>query len=451
MARIPRVFVCRSCGAQSAAWTGRCHGCGGWATVEEMASGSVAPADRPPVAPLADVADLGAVPVPVGDPEIDRVLGGGLVPGSVTLLSGEPGIGKSTLTVQVAAAMAATGAGVLLVAGEEAPSQIGARARRLGSVPASLMVVDDPSVDAVIGVLEADRPAVAVIDSIQTMIVPSLDAGPGSVSQVRESAARLSSAARRLGVSLVLVGHVTKDGTLAGPRLLEHVVDTVLSFSGDRHHDLRFLRAVKHRFGPTNEVGLFEMTAGGLQPVVDPSGRFLGDRPIGTPGSVVAAGVDGHRPVVVEIQALAAVHGDRPAAVNAQGLSSDRVAMLAAVLEQRASVPTYGHQLYVSAAGGAVIDEPGVDLAVAVAVGSALQGRPVAPEIAVCGEVGLSGEVRSVHRLERRLDEVHRLGFRTAVVPASAPDGPTGLDLCRVQRVDEALAAALRPQAVPAG
>ncbi len=368
------------------------------------------------------------------------MLGGGLVAGSVTLLSGEPGIGKSTLTLQLACSVASSGAGVVLVTGEEAPAQVAARASRLGPIPSSLVVLDDTTVDTIVSTLAAERPAVAVIDSIQTLRVAHIDASPGSVSQVRESAARLVAVAKAEAISLVLIGHVTKDGALAGPRLLEHVVDTVLSFTGDRHHDLRFLRAVKHRFGPTTDVGLFEMSGMGLEAVADPSGRFLADRRLDTAGSMVVPALDGHRPILVEVQALASPHGDRPASIQAEGLSASRAKLVCAVLEQRAAVSTFGQQVFVSSAGGASIVEPGADLGVALAVASAVVDQPFPADLVACGEVGLSGEVRSVPQLERRLGEAFRLGFRTAIVPTSADRGPTGMRLIRVGTVAEAVA-----------
>ncbi len=441
MAKKRKVFVCRECGAEAPAWTGRCAGCGGWATVDQVSrqavsAGSVA---GQPTVPLNSFDAGMAIPWPVGLPEVDRVLGGGLVPGSVTLLSGEPGVGKSTLALQMACSVAAPGAVVVLVTGEEAPVQVAARAGRLGVVPPSLVVLDNTSVDSIVALMESTGPALVVVDSIQTLVVPDLEASPGSISQVRESAARLVSAAKRFDVSLVLIGHVTKDGTLAGPRLLEHVVDTVLSFTGDRHHDLRFLRSTKHRFGTTAEVGLFEMTGLGLAPVTDPSSRFLADRLVGEPGSIVVPALDGQRPVLVEIQALTAIHGDRPVNIQAEGVSQSRARLVAAVLEQRAAIPTFGFQLFLSAAGGASAGEPGVDLGIGLAIVSALRGHPFPPELVACGEVGLSGEIRAVPQMERRLQEAHRLGFRIAIVPASTSGGPTGLKLIRAATMSEAL------------
>lgn len=392
------------------------------------------------VDPLAGFDGSTSVPNPVGLVEVDRVLGGGLVAGSVTLLSGEPGVGKSTLTLQIACSVASTGAGVLLVTGEEAPSQVAARAARLGSVPPSLMVLDDTTVETIVSTLAEERPAVAVIDSIQTLRVAALDASPGSVTQVREAAARLVAVAKSTDTSLIIIGHVTKDGALAGPRLLEHVVDTVLSFTGDRHHDIRFLRAVKHRFGPTTDVGLFEMTGLGLEAIADPSGRFLADRRLDTAGSIVVPALDGHRPVLVEVQALASPHGERPAAVQTEGLSVSRVKLVCAVLEQRAGVSTFGQQVFTSVAGGASVVEPGADLGIALAVVSAIADRPFPAGLVACGELGLSGEVRSVPQMERRLAEAHRLGFREAIVPTSAAEGPAGMRLIRVGTIADAVA-----------
>ena len=414
-----------------------------------MAAGRAKPAAARAVEPLEAFDGSTSVPNPVGLIEVDRVLGGGLVAGSVTLLSGEPGIGKSTLTLQLAVSVASSGAGVMLVTGEEAPSQVAARAARLGAIPSSLVVLDDTTVETIVSTLAAERPAVAIIDSIQTLRVGELDASPGSVSQVREAAARLVGAAKSNGISLILIGHVTKDGALAGPRLLEHVVDTVLSFSGDRHHDLRFLRAVKHRFGPTTDVGLFEMTGRGLEAVTDPSGRFLADRRLDSAGSMVVPALDGHRPVLIEVQALASRHGERPAAIAAEGLSLSRAKLVAAVLEQRGGVSTFGQQVFVSAAGGASITEPGVDLGIALAITSAIADQPFPSELVACGELGLSGEVRSVPQLERRLGEAFRLGFRSAIVPTSAADGPTGMRLIRVGTIGEALAQLPAPIGAP--
>ena len=450
MARRRRVHICRECGAEHPTWTGRCPACRSWATVGEVAqpsaaarspAGGVRAGGGSTARPLADVVTDPALPFPVGLDEVDRVLGGGLTPGSVTLLAGEPGIGKSTLTLQVACSVAAAGATVVLVAGEEAPSQVAARAERLGSVPERLLVVDDCSVEAVVAVLEAERPQLLVVDSIQTVTDPDVESGPGSVTQVKAVAARLVAEAKRCGVSVLLIGHVTKEGAIAGPRVLEHVVDTVLSFDGERHGDLRFLRSVKHRFGPTDEVGIFDMTGAGLRAVPDPSTRYLQDRRPGLAGSVVVPVLSGRRPVLVEVQALATDAGSRPGQIVAKGVDGRRAALLAAVLASRAGYRVGSYDVFLSAAGGATVDEPAADLALALAMASAIDGQPVAPDVVLCGEIGLGGEVRSVPLLEQRLQESYRMGFRTALVPASAPRGPTGLRVLRHDDIARALAA----------
>ncbi len=443
MVKRHRVHVCRACGAEHPTWTGRCPACQEWATVSEVAQlesapvAPVGPAAGPiddVVRPLASVPVDAALPFPLGVDEVDRVLGGGLTPGSVTLLAGEPGIGKSTLSLQVACAVARSGATVVIVAGEEAPSQVAARAARLGPVPSSLLVVDHCSVEVIAQVMANERPQLVVVDSVQTVSAseaaqPNRAAPPqpGSVAQVKAVASRLVAEAKQSLVSVVMVGHVTKEGSIAGPRVLEHVVDTVLSFDGDRQSDLRFLRAVKHRFGPTDEVGIFEMSSSGLHAVPDPSHRYLADRRPGLAGSVVVPGLAGRRPVLVEIQALAVEVGGRPGQLVTKGVDGRRAALLAAVLASRAGYRCQSFDLFLSTAGGASVEEPAADLGLALAIASAIDGQPVAPDVVLCGEVGLGGELRSVPALEHRLQESYRMGFRTAVVPPSAPDGPTGL------------------------
>lgn len=398
--------------------------------------------------PLAELDIQALVPSPTGVDEIDRVLGGGLMPGSVTLLGGEPGVGKSTLTLQLAMAVTAAGAAALLVAGEEAPSQVAARAARLGPVPESLLVIDDLSVDAIVGALDSVRPQVAIIDSVQTIRVDDVDGTPGSVTQLKAVTERLVTAAKRLEVSVVLIGHLTKDGSLAGPRVIEHMVDTVLSFGGDRSSQLRYLRAVKHRHGPTTEVGLFDMAPAGLVAVADPSSRFLTDRQPGLPGSVVVASLEGRRPIMIELQALTVDVAPNGGSVTVQGVDGRRLAMVSAVLARRVHHSPARHDVFVSATGGAKVVEPGGDLGLAVALASALTDRSVAPDLVVCGEIGLGGEIRSVPQLELRLQEAYRLGFRAAVVPASAPDGPTGMRVVRAATLAEALASTIGSRAV---
>ena len=447
MAKIRKVYVCRACGAQFPSWTGRCGSCREWASIGEAAvnerlparSTSAAGGQGSPARPLVDVDPDMALPFPVGFDEVDRVLGGGLTPGSATLLAGEPGIGKSTLTMQMALSVAASGAAVILVSGEEAPTQVAARAHRLGAIPASLLVVDDTSTDAVAATMAESEPQLVVVDSIQTLRSAAVDSAPGSVNQVKASAARLIDAAKGHGVSLLMIGHVTKEGSVAGPRVLEHMVDTVLTFDGDRHSELRFLRATKHRFGPTSELGIFDMTADGLAAVPDPSLRYLADRRASMAGSVVVPFLAGRRPLLAELQTLVQPVQGRPGHSSVQGFDAKRQAMVAAVMATHAGYRLASADVFVSVVGGAKLDEPGGDLGLAVALASAADGTPVPADVVVCGEIGLGGEIRSVPLLAERLHESYRLGFRTAIVPRSAPDGPTGLRLLRAESLAEAL------------
>jgi DNA repair protein RadA/Sms len=445
MARTRSTHRCRECSAITPTWVGRCPGCGAWASlVEAQEDPRRAPGPaRPGAVPLVGV-DPGEVrPRPTGVGELDRVLGGGLVPGSVTLLGGEPGIGKSTLALQVARTWAASGVPVLYVSGEESAAQVQGRALRLGAVPDQLWVLPDAERAAIDAAVDRVDPELVVVDSVQTLHDPALGSAPGSVAQVREGAQHLVQRAKALGPAVLLVGHVTKDGALAGPRVLEHVVDTVLAFDGDRRHALRLLRTVKHRFGPTSEVGLFDMTGSGLEALTDPSGVFLADRQVGVAGSVVTATVEGDRPLLVEVQALVTERHGGQVRRSAQGLDGGRLALLVAVLEQRAGVDLAGRDVFALAVGGVRLAEPGADLALALALASASAGWPVRDDLLACGEIGLGGELRSVPRLEQRLAEAHRLGFHRAVVPWSAPPGPTGLDLVRVSSLAEAVEVAV--------
>ncbi len=429
MARARTLHRCQSCGATTPRWTGRCSACGEWGSlVEEVVAASGRGRDPvrvdTPVAPvlLEDVTSIGAAPVPTGIGELDRVLGGGLVPGSVTLLGGEPGVGKSTLLLQALGSLASRGATALLVSAEESGPQVRRRAERLDAVRPGVWLVAETALDGIRSAIASVEPDVVVVDSIQTVWDPDLDSGPGSVAQVRGCAHQLAGMARAGSVAVVLVGHVTKDGALAGPRVLEHLVDTVLTFDGDRHHALRLLRSVKHRFGPTGELGLFEMGDAGLRDLPDASGVFLGDRRSGTPGSVVFPAVEGFRPLLVELQALV-VDSRAPAPRrSASGLDQGRLGLLLAVLDRRAGLVTTASEVYVSAVGGVRVSEPGADLAVCLAIASAVLGLPLPPDVVVVGEVGLGGELRQVAQTPRRLAEAARLGFARAVVPATAPD-----------------------------
>jgi DNA repair protein RadA/Sms len=389
--------------------------------------------------PIAEAVGDAGLPVPTGDDELDRVLGGGLVPGSVTVLGGEPGVGKSTLLLQALASLAERGATCLYVTAEESARQVALRAERLGLAAPSLWLVAETSVPVVLGHLGAVGPDVVVLDSIQTVYDPDLGSAPGSVAQVRGCAQRLVVEAKARGVSIVLVGHVTKEGGLAGPRVLEHLVDTVLAFEGERHHALRMLRAVKHRFGGTHELGLFEMGEGGLVAVPDPSALFLADRQPGVAGSVVAPVLDGQRPLLVEVQALVVPTAAPTPRRTAQGVDGGRLAQVLAVLERHAGLDVGRAEVHVAVAGGVRVQEPAVDLAVALAVASSATGRPLPPDLVACGEVGLGGEVRQVHRTERRLSEAARLGFACALVPRSAPPAPASLRVTRVATIADAL------------
>ena len=437
---------CTDCGGMAPRWSGRCPACGEWNTlVEEV--------ERPlPAAGPAAVTSAGARPVrvadvemaewrtrPTGVEELDRVLGGGLVPGSVTLVGGEPGIGKSTLLLQAAAAMVAAGARCLLVSAEESGQQVRLRAERMGALGAELWLVAETSLPAVVAAVDEVKPDVLVVDSIQTVFDPDVGSAPGSVSQVRECAARLVSLAKSRGLATVLVGHVTKEGTLAGPRVLEHVVDTVLSFEGERHHSLRLLRAVKHRFGATGELGLFEMAGSGLVGVPDAGALFLADRRPGVPGSVVVPAMEGQRPLLVEVQGLVSPTDLTMPRRSAQGLDAGRLALVLAVLGERAGMTFAKADVYVSAVGGVRVVEPAADLAVALALASAKTGVPLPPDLVACGEVGLGGELRQVNSAGRRLAEAGRLGFCRAMVPPSAPGAAAGLRILRPATLSEAL------------
>lgn len=444
MAKPKTVFRCSECGDESPKWLGRCPSCAAWSTLEEeraKVAGSAghvpAPAGR--AVPVTEVDLEEWLPLPTGIGELDRVLGGGLVPGSVTLVGGEPGIGKSTLLLQALGAMAEAGARVLLVTAEESAQQVRLRAERLGAMHPRLHLVAETCLPHILGHVSEVAPQVVVVDSIQSVYDPALGSAPGTVGQVRDCAHRFVREAKERGLMTLLVGHVTKDGSLAGPRVLEHVVDTVLSFEGDRHHALRLLRAVKHRFGSTQELGLFEMAESGLAGVRDASGLFLADRRIGVAGSVVVPTVEGNRPLLIEVQALVGPATTPQPRRAVQGLDPSRLALILAVLDRRVGLAIGGGDVHASAVGGVRLHEPGADLAVALALVSASTGRPAAPDLVACGEIGLGGELRQVGQTARRLAEAARLGFRTAIVPASAPEAPPGVVALRAATLAEAI------------
>ncbi|HXF81253.1 MAG TPA: DNA repair protein RadA [bacterium] len=448
MTRVRLQYVCQACGYASPRWLGRCPSCQGWNTLVEEAvgeSGGRAPragtASPPTPLPVSEIAEGAEAHLSTGMAELDRVLGGGLVAGSVVLVGGDPGIGKSTLLTLVCQHLAARGGRALYVSGEESPGQIKLRARRLGADAPGLLVLSETAVDAVIQAAERVQPALLVVDSIQTMHEPELPAAPGSVGQVRECATALLRYAKRTGTAVVLVGHVTKEGQIAGPRVLEHIVDTVLYFEGDRHHSWRILRATKNRFGSTNEIGVFEMSGRGLREVANPSAAFLAERPRHAPGSAVAGVLEGTRPLLLEVQALVTPTVFGMPRRTASGVDYNRMIVLLAVLEKRAGMPLAGQDVYVSVAGGATVDEPGVDLALAAAVASSLRNRPVDEGAVAIGEIGLAGEIRAVPQLERRVAEAARLGFHRVVVPRS--DGlerPGAIDIVAVEEITDALA-----------
>ncbi len=438
-------FVCQQCGHAAPRWLGQCPGCGAWSTMVEealpepraRAARAGAPGGEKP-RPLATVTAGAALRRSTGLAELDRVLGGGLVAGSVVLVGGDPGIGKSTLALQACGALARQGLPVLYVAGEESPEQV---------PEAGVLVVAETAAESVAELIGETHPAAVVVDSIQTLHTRALGSAPGSVGQVRESAALLVARAKASGVACFLIGHVTKEGTLAGPRVLEHLVDTVLYFEGDGAHALRVLRAVKNRFGSTNEVAVFEMGEGGLAEVPNPSAAFLAERPAGAPGSAVLATLEGSRPLLVEIQALVSRSGLALPRRTAIGLDPGRVALLLAVLEKRMGLPLHDQDVFLNVAGGLRVDEPAADLAVVAAVASSARGRALADDVAVWGEVGLTGEVRAVGRSEARLREAARQGFRRCVLPASnarglAVDGTRAEGVATLEQLLEVLALA---------
>jgi DNA repair protein RadA/Sms len=413
-------FNCSDCGFISAKWFGRCPDCGQWDSLVER---------RAPAAGLSRSVEFVA-PRPLSSPgkqklvravttieELDRVLGGGIVPGSVILIGGDPGIGKSTLLLHMLSSLAAQGSRVLYVSGEESAHQIGIRAERLGAVHDNHYLATESSVEAILAMTREMKPALLAVDSIQTLTSADLPSAAGSITQVRESSARLVEMAKQEHIPVVLVGHVTKEGTLAGPRMLEHMVDTVLYFEGDRNHVFRILRTVKNRFGSTNEIGVFEMKQEGLVQVTNPSEMFLAERPLDVAGSVVLASMEGTRPILVEVQALVSPTNLGTARRTAIGADPQRLSLLCAILEKKAGMDLYGHDIFLNIAGGIRIDEPALDLGVICALSSSMLDKPVPPDTAVCGEVGLAGEIRAVANIELRIREAERLGFARIIVP----------------------------------
>ena len=462
-------YVCQSCGESFLRWEGQCRGCSAWNSLVETQVRSEPRAARPASLSahsstptrLVDVGEPERQRLPIGIGELDRVLGGGLVPGSVVLLGGEPGIGKSTLLLQAAAGIGGLVGPerVLYATGEESTAQVRLRAERLGLLSGpggAIHVLAESSIDRIADAAwdGGNGPALLVVDSVQTATVDDLDGPAGSVGQVRGAALRLMELAKPAGIAVVLVGHVTKDGTIAGPKTLEHLVDAVLTLEGERYATIRLLRASKNRFGSTEEVGVFEMGEAGMAEVADPARAFLADHDGPAPGSIVAPTLEGSRPLLVEVQGLVAPGPGGTPRRTASGVDANRVALLVAVLARRAGVGLSSHDIYVNLAGGLTVDEPGLDLPLALALASSLRDRPIPTGTVAIGEVGLLGELRPVVGLERRLREAARLGFSLAIVPRSVrgPDLPSvaGLEIVAVGSLREAIEAALAPAGGPA-
>lgn len=444
------MYVCQHCGYQALKWLGKCPGCNAWnSLVEEWTT---------PAAGNRSFFDLGrglAKPVPItaietqDEPristsilELDQVLGGGIVPGSLMLVGGDPGIGKSTLLLQVSGALSAQNQKVLYVSGEESLSQTKMRAERLGIRSPELLVLAETNAQLIAEHIEREKPKIVIVDSIQTMYQEEVASSPGSVAQVRECTALFMNIAKTKGIAIFLVGHVTKEGNIAGPKLLEHMVDVVLYFEGDRHHAFRILRAVKNRFGSTNEIGLFEMKETGLEEVPNPSKVFLEERAHGASGSIVIASMEGTRPVLVELQALIAPTSFVTPRRMATGVDHHRVALIMAVLEKRVGLLLQNQDAYINVAGGVKLNEPALDLGIAISIASSFRDKPTSPYDVVMGEIGLTGEVRGISRVEERVQEAQKLGFKRAIIPAKNCEGwnrPPGIEVIGVSTVSEAL------------
>jgi DNA repair protein RadA/Sms len=445
--KLKSVFACQACGFESSKWLGRCPDCGEWnsfveerqETAPSRAKGATPALGGVPL-PYDMVDGADAERIPTGVNEFDRVLGGGVVPGSMVLIGGEPGIGKSTLLLEVAHLLARNGGAVLYVSGEESPRQIKLRGERLGVSGGGLYLMGETSLERILEEIDTLKPSALVVDSVQTVYSSKFPSAPGSISQVREVATQLLFLAKGRGLTTFLIGHVTKDGSLAGPKSLEHIVDTVLYFEGDKRQHHRIVRAVKNRFGAVSELGVFEMTGTGLKPVANPSALFLSERREGSPGSAVVATVEGSRPMLVEVQALVSPSSFGTPRRMSLGIDPNRTSLLLAVLEKRVGLELLGDDVFVSVAGGLDVTEPAADLGVVAAVASSLRNRPVPADTVVFGEVGLAGEVRSAGQALLRVREAAQMGFKRCVLPArSIPPGVEGIELLGVHTLTEAL------------
>ena len=445
MSKPKSIYTCNECGGTSPKWLGKCPSCNAWNTLVESVADAPSKhryqslAAAQPVATLSEIEASDVDRQPTGIDELDRVLGGGIVAGGVVLIGGDPGIGKSTLLLQALDSLSRT-LRTLYVTGEESGAQVALRSRRLGLDGSKVRVIAEIQLEKISATIEAEQPAVCVIDSIQTVYSDQLTSAPGSVAQVRECAAQLTRIAKSSGTAIVLVGHVTKEGALAGPRVLEHIVDTVLYFEGDTHSSFRLVRAIKNRFGAVNEIGVFAMTEKGLKGVANPSAIFLSTHGDPVPGSCVLVTLEGTRPMLVEIQALVDSGGPSPRRLSV-GLDRDRLAMMLAVMHRHAGIACMDQDVFVNAVGGVRISEPAADLAVMLAIQSSLRGRPLPRGFIAFGEVGLAGEVRPAPRGQERLKEAAKLGFSVAVVPkANAPKKPIeGLTIHVVERIEQAI------------
>ncbi len=452
MAKARTIFECQKCAAQFPKWLGRCTECGAWGSLVEEVVGVEAATTKPSLVgivsesrptQLPDISNEDGRHQPAGMAEFDRVMGGGIVPGSLTLIGGDPGIGKSTLILQMfgAISQAPSPSKLLYISGEESAPQIKQRAERLGVNAPQIYVITENCLEKIIEEIKKLKPSVVAVDSIQTIYSSAITSAPGTVSQIRESAGQLMLLSKGSGIATLLVGHVTKDGAIAGPKTLEHMVDTVLYFEGERGHPFRLLRAVKNRFGSTNEIGVFEMTGTGLNEVANPSRLFLAERPVNHPGSVVVSSLEGSRPVLVELQALVSSSGLANPRRTALGVDGNRLSLLVAVLDKIIGVQLHDQDIFVNVAGGMKVSEPAIDLGMVCAIHSSMLSKPIDPHTLLIGEVGLTGEVRAVSGLDVRVNEAHKMGFTRMIVPRSQSKQkvPKGMELMGVGTVEEAL------------